>query len=334
MGDTIFSAPWLRSNRKPTILSARFLPRVVLDSFKVRRAWNRAVLSPLILFLCLFMFDSAGLPVPALSAQLTAREEDGLIGAVQSVETIDSLLSQTDRYDLQGRILERVQGGKEASQSLWPLRFTYVYDQEGRRLAEVIRDARGELVKETRAVYDAQGNRSAELAAWGDGTFENVSLYEYDESRKLRRGLHYNAVQVVNRNLYAYDAAGRLIHERLERNYRYDADGHQVVTTTRFDVGHDVAITYDDRGHVREKVVSDLRGRKQSHSEFRYDEHGSQVEERSYDAGGRLTDRKTYRYEYDSVGNWITETFEWWELHDTDSRLKQSHVRERRITYY
>ena len=42
----------------------------------------------------------------------------------------------------------------------------------------------------------------------------------------------------------------------------------------------------------------------------------------------------TYRYEYNSVGNWITETFEWWELHDTDPRLKQSHVRERRITYY
>lgn len=280
------------------------------------------------------MFESAGLPVPAGSAQLTATEEDGLIGAVQSIETIDSLLSQIDRYDLQGRILERIQGGKEASQSLWPLRFTYVYDQEGRRLAEVIRDARGELVKETRMVYDAQGNRSAELAAWGDGTFENVSLYEYDESRKLRRGLHYNAVQVVNRNLYVYDAGGRLVQERLERNYWYDAAGHQMVTTDRLDVGHDVAITYDDRGHVQQKVVSDLRGKKQGHSEFRYDEHGSQIEERSYDAGGRLTDRKTYRYEYDTVGNWITETFQWWELRGSEPRIKQSHVRERRITYY
>ncbi len=334
MGDTIFSAPWLRSSKKRDARFARFLLCLVSGFFEVRPQQNRALLSPLLLFLCLFTLVTACLPRTVFSAQLSAREEDGLVGAAHTVETIDSLLSQTDRYDLQGRILERVQGGKEASQSLWPLRFTYVYDQEGRRLAEVIRDARGELVKETRAVYDAQGNRSAELAAWGDGTFENVSLYEYDESRKLRRGLHYNAVQVVNRNLYAYDAAGRLIHERLERNYRYDADGHQVVTTTRFDVGHDVAITYDDRGHVREKVVSDLRGRKQSHSEFRYDEHGSQVEERSYDAGGRLTDRKTYRYEYDSVGNWITEMFEWWELHDTDPRIKQSHVRERRITYY
>ena len=270
----------------------------------------------------------------AHSAELSGREEDGLKGPVQSVETRESLLIQTDRYDQQGRLLERIQGGRETSQSLWPLRFTYVYDQSGRRTAEVIRDARGELVKETRSVYDERGNRSAELAVWGDGVFENVSLYEYDESRRLRRGLHYNAVQVVNRNLYDYDGAGRLSRERFERNYRYDAAGHQVVTTDRFDVGHDVAILYDDRGHVQEKVVSDLRGRKQSHSEFRYDERGSQIEERSYDAGGRLTDRKTYRYEYDTVGNWVTEAFQWWEVSDGRTAIKQSSFRERRVSYY
>ena len=334
MGDTIFSAPWRPSTRKPTVLYARSLLRVVSDSFEVRWQWNRAVLSPLMLVLCLFTLDMASLPLPVLSAQLTAREEDGLIGTVRSVETLDSLLAQTDYYDPQGLILERVQGGKDTSQGLWPLRFTYVYNQDGRRVAEVIRDARGELVKETRAVYDAQGNRSAELSAWGDGTFENVSLYDYDESRRLRRGLHYNAVQVVNRNLYAYDAAGRLTRERFERNYRYDAAGHQIVTTDRFDVGHDVAISYDERGHVQQKIVSDLRGRRQGHSEFLYDDRGSQIDERSYDAAGRLTDRKTYRYVYDTAGNWITETFEWWELRDSEPRIKQAHIRERRITYH
>lgn len=332
MGDIISSAPWLPSNRQPAVLSARSLLRVVRDLFKVRRGWNRAVLSSLGLLLCLF--DLVTLPLPVLSAQLSAREEDGLVGAVHTVETIDSLVAQTDRYDPQGRILERIQGAKEAFHGLWPLRFTYAYDQDGRRVAEVIRDGRGELVKETRAAYDAQGNRSAELSAWGHGAFENVSLYDYDEFRRLRRGLHYNAVQVVNRNLYAYDDTGRLVQERLERNYRYDAAGHQIVTTDRLDVGHDVAIIYDDRGHVQQKIVSDLRGRKQGHSEFRYDERGNQIEERIYDAGGQLTDRKTYRYDYDTVGNWITETFQWSELRGSGPRIKQSHVRERRITYH
>ena len=334
MGDIIFSALSRPSTREPAILSARSLLRVVLRSFEVRWPWYRAVFSPLILFLCLFTLEPAGLPPPVLSAQLTAREEDGLIGTVQSVETFDSLLAQTDYYDPQGHIVERIQGGKDTSQGVWPLRFTYAYNQDGRRVAEVIRDARGDLVKETRAVYDAQGNRSAELSAWGDGTFENVSLYAYDEFRRLKRGLHYNAVQVVNRNLYTYDAAGRLVRERFERNYRYDATGHQIVTTDRFDAGHDVAITYDERGQVQQKIVSDLRGQRQGHSEFRYDERGSQIEERNYDAAGRLTDRKTYRYEYDTVGNWISETFQWWELREREPRIKQAHIRERRIIYH
>ncbi|MBS0170107.1 MAG: hypothetical protein JSR62_07095 [Nitrospira sp.] len=284
------------------------------------------------LFLTLsFLADLGSL---AYSAEPSDREEDGLKGAVQFVETRESLLIQTDRYDQQGRVLERVQGGRETSQSLWPLRFTYTYDPAGRRIAEVIRDAHGDLVKETRTVYDDRGNRSAELAVWADGTFENVSLYEYDDAHRLIRALHYNAVQVVNRNLYGYDEAGRLSRERFERNYHFDAAGSQVVRLDRFDVGYEVALVYDAQGHIREKSVSDLKGRKQSRSEFRYDERGTQIEERSYDAGDRVTDRKTYEYEYDAVGNWTKETFHWWDIINGRETLKQSHVRERTISYH
>ncbi len=277
---------------------------------------------------------ATGVELPVCSAELSDREEDGLLGAVQSVETKESLLVQIDRYDPRGRLTERIQGGQETSQGLWPLRFIYRYDQAGRRIAEVVQDARGELVKETRSVYDDRGNRSAELAAWGDGTFENVSLYEYDEAHRRTRGLHYNAVQVINRNLYAFDGAGRVVRERFERNYKYDAAGSQVVTTDRFDVGYEVAISYDGQGHVSEKVVSDLKGRRQGRSEFRYDERGNQIEERIHDADGRLADRKTYRYEYDALGNWITETLQWWDVIDGRETLKQSHVRARSLTYH
>jgi YD repeat-containing protein len=269
-----------------------------------------------------------------MASALSDREEDGLLGPVQSVETRESLLVQTDRYDSSGRVTERLQGGKEPSQGLWPLRFSYRYDQAGRRISEAVHDARGELVKETRSAYDDHGDRSAEVAAWGDGTFENASLYEYDEAHRTKRGLHYNAVQVINRNLFAYDEAGRLTRERFERNYRYDQAGNLMVTTDRFDAGYEVAISYDGQGHVSEKVVSDLKGRRQGRSEFRYDEHGNQIEERSYDAEGRLTDRKAYRYDYDAVGNWIQETIQWWNATHGREKLKEFHIRERTITYY
>jgi len=277
---------------------------------------------------------SCAVPVEAvMPVEPPDREEDGLVGAVRSVETRESLLVQTDHYDSQGRLIERNQGGTVSPQGLWPLRFLYSYDQAGRRISEAVRDRRGDLVKETRYGYDEQGDRSAEVAAWGDGTFENASFYEYDEAHRRTKGLHYNAVRVIDRNLFMYDGRGRLMGERFERNYRYDAAGKQVVTSDGFDAGYEVMTVYNERGQVREKVVSDLAGRRQGRSEFQYDEQGNQIEERVSDADGRVTDRKIYRYEYDAAGNWIKETAEWYEVAGTRERLKQSHVRERRITY-
>lgn len=329
MGATIFSARWRPSSKLPESVSLQLFPGTAPGRSLPRPSRKRCCI-----YLSIVGTLLTAVLAPAHSTALSDREEDGLKGSVRSVETRESLLIQTDRYDQQGRLLERVQEGRETVQGVWPLRFAYTYDQSGRRTAEVIRDARGKVVKETRSVYDDRGNRSAELAVWGDGTFENVSLYEYDDAHRRIRALHYNAVQVINRNLYRYDEAGRISRERFERNYRYDAAGQQMVTTDRFDIGYDVAIDYDDRGHVREKVVSDLKGRRQGRSEFRYDERGSQIEERSYDAAGRLTDRKAYRYAYDAVGNWIAEALQWWEVTDGRESITQSSLRERSLSYY
>lgn len=276
----------------------------------------------------------AGPTLPACSAEPSDREEEGLIGRVQSVVTTESLLVQTDRFDAQGRLIERIQGGEETSHGLWPLRFLYQHDQAGRRIAETVRDGRGALVKQTRWSYDDHGNRSAEVAAWSDGTFENASLYAYDEAHGRIRGLHYNAQRVINRNFYTFDDAGRLLRERFERNYRFDAGGGQVITSNRFDMGYEVALRYGEHGRIREKIVTDLTGQPQGRSEFRYDQHGNQNEERIFNAEGRATDRKVYRYEYDTTGNWIMEALQWWEVRGHRERLKEFHIRERSITYH
>ena len=276
----------------------------------------------------------AGPPSLVLSAERSDREEEGLIGRIESVVTKENFLVQTDRFDDQGRLIERIQDGHQTSQSLWPLRFLYQRDQGGRRIAEAVRDGQGILVKETRFAYDDQGNRSAEVATWSDGTFENASFYDYDEIHRRIRGIHYNAQQVINRNFHKFDDAGRLIGERLERNYRYDADGGHVTKSDRFDMGYEVTMRYDEHGRISEKVVADLRGLLQGRSEFRYDEHGNQNGERIFNAAGRATDRKVYRYEYDAAGNWIMEALQWWDIRDGRETLKQFHIRERCISYY
>lgn len=336
MGDTIFSGRWRPSIRRQTPLFIRSFPIHSPQRFNGMSWLRRALPFPprhltlivLGILLCARPATS-GLPV-----ERSEREEEGLAGPVRSVETRESLLVQTDRFDLQGRLTERIQGGMETSQGLWPLRFLYSYDQAGRRMTETVRDARGELVKETRFAYDDHGHRSAEVATWGDGTFENASLYDYDRAHRLIRGLHYNAQQVINRNLYTFDGAGRLMRERFERNYQYDAGGRQVIRSDRFDMGYEVVMRYDDQGRIREKVVFDLAGLVQGRSEFHYDEHGNQNEERIFNAEGRATDRKGYRYEYDAMGNWILEALQWWDVRDGRETLKQFHIRERSLTYY
>ena len=270
----------------------------------------------------------------AWARERSDREEDGLVGAVATVETHEEFLVQTDRYDSGGRILERVQNGVKPGPGLWPLRFVYEYDPAGRRISEKILDGRGELVKETRTVYDDRGNRVAEVAAWGDGTFENASFYEFDGDRRMMLGLHYNAPLVVNRNTYGYDDQGRLVRETFARNYRYDAGGGRVVSSALFDYGYEVTTTYDGRGLVREKLVTDLTGVRQSRSEFTHDDRGNQIEERVFSANGTLTDRKEYRYEYDLVGNWTKETMNWWSISKGVPQLIRTHVRTRTITYH
>ncbi len=333
MGVIIFWGHWPLSIKRSGGLSAQFLSPALPDRADIMmwpRLGSLGSFFPILFLLLLTL----GLAIPSFSADLSGREEDGLLGPVQSVETKESLLVQTDRYDPRGRLIERIQSGLETVQGLWPLQFSYRYDQAGRRIAEVVQDARGDVVKETRSAYDGRGNCSAEVAAWGDGTFENVSLYEYDDAHRRIRGLHFNGVQVINRNLYAFDPAGRLVRERFERNYHYNAAGAQVVMTDRFDAGYEVAIVYDAQGYVREKVVSDLRSRPQGRSEFRYDERGNQNEELIFNAKGQVTARKIYRYEYDAVGNWTKETLQWWTVTDGREALEQSFVRARSITYY
>ena len=64
---------------------------------------------------------------------------------------------------------------------------------------------------------------------------------------------------------------------------------------------------------------------------YRYDEHGNLTELSAYDHGGIARSHRTYAYEYDSAGNWISRK------ESEDFSPTCSHPMEiliRRITYY
>jgi hypothetical protein len=217
---------------------------------------------------------------------------------------------------------------------LGALIYISTHDAEGKRVSESVQDGKGATIKHAVYGYDQRGNRTAEVSVWADGTFENASFYEYDDQGHRIRGLHFNAPDLINRNTFDYDAQGRVIRETYSRNYTYKRRKERMVRFQDFDEGYDVAIRYDGRGLITEKLINDLKRVRQSRSEFEYDHKGSQVEERIYDAKNVMMERKRYDYEYDAQGNWVVESLQWWELKKTRPQLKRTQTRERTITYF
>ena len=281
---------------------------------------------------------SESLPLHAGVLPDTDRAEAGLVGDVKTVVTIESLMEglikETESYDVSGRLLQRVQEPAEGQSGLGRIAVTSEYDSAGLKRSDTVRDQTGKPIKQTAYVHDDRRRRLAEVTAWADGAFVNASFYEYDDKGRCIRELHFNAPNLVNRNLYQYDERGRAVGETYSRNYTYEEESAQLLEFRQPLAGYHVTVLYNARGFISEKIMHDLYGVHQSRSEFDYDEHGQQIEERMYDRKNRMIGRKRYDYRYDLQGNWIRETLHWWTFTARQPRLKQSQTRERVITYF
>lgn len=326
----------------PGSISLRLMTLKILDSFQAPsqclhdNAWRMKCGAPWKAVMVLLMATLIGeLEVGAAGVMpRTDREEAGLLGNVRSVITKEALLVETDHYDVDGRLLRRIEETSERHEMLGALIYISAHDAKGKRIAESVQDAKGTIIKQTAYGYEHRGHRTAEVSAWADGTFENASFYDYDDQGHRIRGLHFNAPNLANRNMFEYDAQGRVTRELYSRNYTYKRNAERLVRFPGFDDGYEVTIQYDGRGLISEKIISNLKRVRQSRSEFDYDHRRSQVEERIYDAKNVMTERKRYDYEYDEQGNWLSETLQWWDLKKTRPEIKRTQTRERTITYF
>jgi hypothetical protein len=266
--------------------------------------------------------------------QPTDRADAGLIGNVSTIETIDDLVKETHSYDKSGRLLQRVQEPVEGQGGIGRIAVTSEYDSAGLSRLDTILDPAGAPIKHTVYLHDDHGRRLAEVTAWADGMFANSSFYEYDDKNRRIRELHFNAPHLINHNRYRYDSQGRIVEEIYSRNYEYEEDSGRLRQFPTATAGYHVTVRYNEKGFIGEKLISDLRGVRKSRSEFDYDLHGQQTEERIYDRKSRLIGRKRYEYSYDVRGNWITETLHWWTFTAGGPHLKQAHSRRRVIVYF
>lgn len=244
----------------------------------------------------------------APSEKLTARQQAGYLGPVQTVRSATAEFSTQDgkrvegtripsletSYDRKGNVTE--ERWYDSSGSL-DFRVLFRYDAKGNVREVVRRDAQENLLE--RHVYrrDGKGRPVESLAYDSGGKLTTKGEYRHDEKE--------NAVECVfrdekgvkkNRRLDVQDAKERRI-----RTESYDADNtlrwRTVVSYSSDDIRiEETSCDFGPDGSLERKTV------------FVYDARRRLLSEAAYGADGSLADRFEYTYEYDWRGNPIKQT--------------------------
>ena len=86
-------------------------------------------------------------------------------------------------------------------------------------------------------------------------------------------------------------------------------------------------IKYDFKGNVIESIsYNAINGSVNSKTTYKYDEKGNEIAVNRYNADGTMNYKYTYKYEFDTTGNWIKKTI----INDD----KPKELTERVIEYY
>ncbi len=224
----------------------------------------------------------------ALDKTDTARE--GLQGPVKNVHIEIAKITAQDgkwieedppmpwlssTYDPAGHRIEEAQIYREQS-----LDFTSIFtrDARGALIEGVEYDAKKNIAFKWTYTHDAASGVSEEKRSTPDGTFFSRTTYRYDLPGNL---VEENRFPLQNNNHfrweYKYDDAGRMIEE----------------------------FHYMIRSNINpEHVVKSLNTRRV----FVYNRKGVLTEETRYNGLGEIMTKKRYKYEYDKIGNWISQT--------------------------
>lgn len=188
------------------------------------------------------------------------------------------------------------------------------------------------------------------------------TTYIYDKKGNLKgENLYLNTEYIQVKNLYEYDSENRKISET-----RYSKDKTLYKTTFEYDgknitkketTGPTGAVTmmekssYDKKGNLLERYITDAYDKSETHEVYKYDSKGNMLSNtvtrngnkememvNMYDSHNNLTstktisgtgdmlDSRTYTFEYDAKGNWIKKTV---SLNGT-----QAFIVERKIEYF
>jgi hypothetical protein len=227
------------------------------------------------------------------------RETYKLIGPVRSVtsvfselEVIDDKIVEIRRqpadlllFDWNGKLLEENSPEREILYDVRRDVYVYGVDGELSEREEYARD--GLLIGKTRFEIDSEGNR-----------VEN-QYYLLADGRMLlgSRVIRYPDGRIEN--IY-FDADGRAT----------DSSNAPPLRKTTIEFSE----TKNERGHVLEERRFNEENGLTLRIVTQYDERGNEIEYSTYDheLDGEMYIKQEFKYEFDSVGNWTTQTvFRW-----------------------
>ncbi|OWK41286.1 polymorphic toxin-type HINT domain-containing protein [Fimbriiglobus ruber] len=226
---------------------------------------------------------------PALNVTLTTFDADGNVLTASTASAAGAVAaSVTSSYDADGRLTQTVDGAGHTTATL--------YDGRGNVTATV--DGTGATAGITTSVYDADNRVTALIDANGDTT---LTAYDAEgRTTAVTAGAGTAAAAVTS---YTYDADGRTLSETDPDNttttYSYDEDGRLTLQVDA--LGESTVTEYDGDG--RPTALTDPDGRT---TQSAYDAEGHATLVVWKDAGGTVTDTRSYVYDPD--GNLLSAT--------------------------
>ncbi len=203
--------------------------------------------------------------------------------------------------------------------------------------------------------YDLKGNRIEEDQLYNEEALNFKSVFEHDSDGRLVEGLEYDYKgTVVFKWDYTHDNAMQVTEKRTLPDgdlfstsvYKYDGKGNLIEEVR----GHTLAAnrfkwiyTYDGAGRmleesfylIRSKPLLNQAGLSLNYkSVYTYGNENYPTKKIHYGPTGGVESDKRYRYEYDTEGNWVTQTA--WEspAPGGSSELEPTEVTYRTIKYY
>ncbi|MEL6863449.1 MAG: hypothetical protein AAFP19_03475 [Bacteroidota bacterium] len=198
--------------------------------------------------------------------------------------------------------------------------FSKVYDEAGNLTEWHLFDNKAKQTDRT--IYFYHKDSLLQEEHYWSPRQQYVLKYKYDQNNRKSEVLKYDKNdELLSTYFFEYDADQNRIAEFEVSNQKdtivlrrmvYDKHS-QLKKETVFRKGNFRSVifhyTRNNLGQVREEHITNLQGRSQARTQYKYDQYGNVIEELVYVAhsnGFRNTRRIKMEYEFDEFGNWIS----------------------------